>query len=153
MVIHASLELDDPRCLLSGKTLKFSWTHAGNHRASRVSFPELLHNPMRTWGDWGPMHSIRLRPHQQVLVFTRCEEGSIEQVSHLMPAQLLLESPLLDAERDQIPLVLTLDDHWRGFRYRLGLNHAGDIAMADVRQTDIPLQQRQGASAAYSGRV
>lgn len=138
-----SLELLDPRGLLSGKTLEFAWKQEGKPRNTRIAFPELIHNPLRTWGDWGPMHSIRLRPHQQILVFTRLDEGNIEQVSHLMPAQLLLESPMLASEREECPLVLTIEDQWRGFRYRLGLDHAGDVSSVEVQQTGVKARQQR----------
>jgi len=130
--METDFDLLDPRLLLSEKTLAFDWTMGDLCRSSRISFPRLQSNPMRTWGDWGATYSIRLRPNQQVLVFTRCEEGTIEQVSHLMPAQLLLESPLEAGEGEEA-LLLTLDDHWRGYRYQLALNAKGDLCHALVR--------------------
>lgn len=141
--MHDETGYEDPRRLLSERTLAFTWTLAGNRRHTSIRLPALLQNPLDTWGDWGPMHSIRLQATQQILVCTRCEEAGIEQVSHLRPPRLHLESPMRAEERGRTPLVLVLEDGWRGFRYRLGL--AGDGRVASVEVAPIPLWQAGGA--------
>lgn len=134
--MHEQLSPHDPRQFLSARTLAFGWVLNGNRRETSIRFPELLHNHLDTWGDWGPMHSIRLHPHQQILVRTRCEEGNVEQVSHLRPARVQLESPMRATERERTPLVLDLEDGWRGLRYRLGLGADGRIASVEVTQIE-----------------
>ncbi len=158
--MHDEAWYDDPRQLLSERTLAFTWVLAGSRRHTSIRMPALRQNPLDTWGDWGPMHSIKLHATQQILVATRSEEAGIEQVSHLRPAlveneqggmadrghlrpaRLHLESPMRADERRLTPLVLTLDDGWRGFRYRLGLADDGRVLKADVGQ--IPLWQSGG---------
>lgn len=127
----------DPRRLLSGRTLGFGWVLNGNRRETSIRFPELLHNHLDTWGDWGPMHSIRLHPHQQILIRTLCEEGNVEQISHVRPARLQLDSPMRAQERERTPLVLTLEDGWRGLRYRLGFSADGVVAGVDVTPIEV----------------
>lgn len=140
--MHDEAWYDDPRQLLSERTLAFTWVLAGSRRHTSIRMPALRQNPLDTWGDWGPMHSIKLHATQQILVATRSEDAGIEQVSHLRPARLHLESPMRADERRLTPLVLTLDDGWRGFRYRLGLADDGRVLKADVGQ--IPLWQSGG---------
>lgn len=140
--MHEQFWLQDPRVLLSGRALAFDWVLAGNRRKTRIVFPDLKKNKLDTWGDWGPMHSIVLEPHQQVLVHTACEEGSYEQVSHLRPGRLHLESPMRAAEREVTPLVLTIEDNWRGFHYRLGIGRLGRVGSAEVTQVEATAARR-----------
>ena len=126
--------LQDPRAMLSERTLIFSWALQGNLRHSSVRLPNLHGCPLDTWGDWGPMHNIKLQPWQQILVVTRCEEGNVEQVSHLRPARLHVDSPMRAAEREITPLVLSLEDGWRGFRYRIGLDRSCRAASVIVEE-------------------
>lgn len=137
--MHDASWYDDPRQLLSERMLAFSWVLAGNRRHTLIKMPALRQNSLESWGDWGPMHSIKLQSTQQILVTTRCEETGMEQVSHLRPSRLHLESPMRADERESTPLVLILQDGWRGFRYRLGLAQDGRVGRADV--TQIPLWQ------------
>ena len=126
--------LQDPRATLSERTLVFSWALRGNIRQSSVRLPNLLGNPLDTWGDWGPMHNIKLHPWQQILVVTRCDEGKVEQVSHLRPARLHVDSPMRVSERTLTPLVLKPEDGWRGFRYCIGLDESCRVATVVVEE-------------------
>jgi hypothetical protein len=50
----------DPRALLSGREIGFSWLMHGMRRHSTITFPDLLESSVRIWGDWGPMTEIGL---------------------------------------------------------------------------------------------
>ncbi|MCJ8275578.1 MAG: hypothetical protein HRT44_05205 [Bdellovibrionales bacterium] len=101
---------------------------SGRNFQIRLHTPDFTHNDISSWGDWGPMYKIGLKPEQKITVeYTHIETHEV-MTETITPRSIELLSPAVAIVRKETPLYFEVFEPTQSVLFRIYLNNEGLVA-------------------------
>lgn len=101
----------------------------------RIETPDLSGSEARSWGDWGPMHTLILSEGES-LRLTYASSSRDQSVTYeVRPRYVELCTPMFARDREQFPVYLEFEDEDRCLRFVVYFDHKGEAKRSEIERT------------------